>query len=228
MGRICPLFFVLLGGMMISRLKIKARRLVRPIRFGLVGLSGVVVNSTVLWLLVHQAHLVTPLASVIATETAILSNFALNDRWTFHAAAHQRSFGQRLLRFNGVALGGLAITTGALTALTSSTHLHLLLANLLAVGTAMSWNYLLNSRWTWNLKVGPSHVRPELSEKPSPGERTAAQEAGATQIEPADARTMSQDSVRQWRGSSGDRPSFDYAQGKLAVCDLQSGQEAPA
>ena len=123
-------------------------RLVRPLRFGLVGLSGIVVNSAILWVLVRELHLAVTLGSVLATEVAILSNFLLNDRWTFRGA-RERTFAQRLLRFNGVALGGMAITAGILTALASYTHLHLLIANVLAVGAATGWNYVVNSRWTW-------------------------------------------------------------------------------
>jgi putative flippase GtrA len=126
----------------------RVQMLQRPIRFGLVGLSGVVVNTSVLWALARGAHLPVPLASVLATETAILSNFALNDHWTFRAA-RQHPFLMRLLRFNGVSLGGLVITTLLLMLLTSYGGLHLLLANLLAIGGAMTWNYVVNSRWTW-------------------------------------------------------------------------------
>ena len=125
------------------------RRFVRPIRFGLVGLSGVLVNTSVLWALARGAHLPVPLASALATETAILSNFALNDRWTF-STARQYPLPMRLMRFNGVSLGGLAITTVLLTLLTSYGGLQLLLANLLAIGGAMTWNYVVNSRWTWS------------------------------------------------------------------------------
>src|SRR5437764_11858159 len=124
------------------------RRLARPLRFGLVGVSGIVVNSAILWALVRELHLAVLLGSLLATEAAILSNFLLNDRWTFRDM-RERSFTQRLLRFNGVALGGMAITAGILTALAGYTHLHLLVANLLAVGAATGWNYVVNSRWTW-------------------------------------------------------------------------------
>jgi dolichol-phosphate mannosyltransferase len=134
-------------------LSIVIHRLARPLRFGAVGVSGIVVNSAILWVLVRELHLAVTLGSLIATEAAILSNFLLNDRWTFRGA-HQRSLPARLLRFNGVALGGLAITAGVLTALTSYTHLHLLFANLLAVGAATAWNYVVNSRWTWGQGAG--------------------------------------------------------------------------
>jgi len=124
------------------------QRFARPLRFGAVGLSGIVVNSAILWALVRELHLAVMLGSVLATEAAILSNFLLNDRWTFRGVS-ERSFMQRLLRFNGVALGGMAITAAILTALASYTHLHLLIANVLAVGAATGWNYVVNSRWTW-------------------------------------------------------------------------------
>jgi dolichol-phosphate mannosyltransferase len=144
-------------------------RFARPLRFGVVGLSGIMVNSAILWALVRELHLAVLLGSVLATEAAILSNFLLNDRWTFRGVS-ERSFTQRLLRFNGVALGGMAITAGILTALAIYMQLHLLIANVLAVGAATGWNYVVNSRWTWRSQqsavssrqpaVGDVHVLP--------------------------------------------------------------------
>src|SRR5437773_869376 len=92
------------------------------------------------------------LASALETTAAILSNFALNARWPFRNGVHRHSFGMRLLSFNGVSLGGMAITAGLLALLISYGHLHLLLANLLAIGGATTWNYIVNSRWTWKDK----------------------------------------------------------------------------
>jgi putative flippase GtrA len=151
---------------MIATMLTIPRRFTRPLRFGVVGLSGVAVNTAILWGLVSGARLPVLLASALATETAILSNFLLNDRWTFQAEAqHSASvlhgaFLLRLLRFNGVSLAGMAITIAVLSVLTADGHFHLLLANLFAVGTAMVWNYVVNSRWTWG---GRSAVSSQLS-----------------------------------------------------------------
>jgi dolichol-phosphate mannosyltransferase len=131
------------------------RRFARPLRFGVVGLSGVAVNTAILWGLVSGARLPVLLASALATEVAILSNFLLNDRWTFQAEAQysasvlHSAFLLRLLRFNGVSLAGMAITVAVLSVLIAYGHFRLLLANLFAVGTAMVWNYVVNSHWTW-------------------------------------------------------------------------------
>lgn len=124
-------------------------RISRPTKFGMVGISGIVVNTAVLWMLVHMAGFAVPLASVFATETAIISNFLLNDRWTFRKTASRHPIWLRFLRFNGVALGGMLITVTTLTFLTHALDLHLLIANILAVGAATVWNYVVNTRWTW-------------------------------------------------------------------------------
>jgi dolichol-phosphate mannosyltransferase len=130
------------------------RRFDRLIRFGLVGISGIVVNTAILWTLVHRTGLAVPLASMLATEVAIISNFLLNDRWTFRAGARRHGVWLRLLPFNGVALGGMVLTAVLLTTLTNYAGLPLLIANVLAVGGAMIWNYVMNTRWTWRAPAG--------------------------------------------------------------------------
>jgi len=81
----------------------------RFVKFCTVGASGVVVNFAVLGLLttlgVHNN-----VASALAIELSILSNFAVNFRWTF---ADKREAGGTLMRqcgrFHLVSLGGALI-----------------------------------------------------------------------------------------------------------------------
>ena len=127
----------------------------RLARFGLVGVTGVVINTALLWLFTRFAQLPVLVASALATEVAMLSNFWLNDRWTFRAANHRHGVIGRLLRYNGIALDGLIITVGLLALLTTFAHLPLLLANLLAIAGALAWNYLINTRWTWQTSQAP-------------------------------------------------------------------------
>ena len=105
----------------------------RGLRFGLVGLSGVLVNSAVLWLLAVALGLPVIVASALATEAAVLSNFLLNDSWTFRSRSHCHAFGRRLLRYHGVAAGGAVVSLGVLAALTAHSRLPLLVANLFAI-----------------------------------------------------------------------------------------------
>ncbi len=143
-------------------LKERLRRYERLTRFGLVGVSGIVVNTAILWALVNIARLIVPVASVLATEASIVSNFLLNDRWTFRASSPRLPLWQRFLRFNGVALGGMLLTAVLLTGLTMYGRLPLLIANLLAVGGALAWNYLINTRWTWRAPAVDDAAGPSI------------------------------------------------------------------
>jgi dolichol-phosphate mannosyltransferase len=129
-------------------------RLIRPLRFCVVGLSALVVNMLMLWLLVNRLRLGVLPASVLANEAAVLVSFLFNDRWTFAAAGRDTPRWRRLLRFNGVALGGIMITVFLLGILVHALSMPLLLANLLAVAAGSLWNYKVGSRWAWGRRRG--------------------------------------------------------------------------
>ncbi len=118
----------------------------RLIKFAMVGSSGVVVNNGVLFVLHGLMGLALPAASVMAIESAIVTNFLLNDRWTFAQA--KPTLG-RFLRFNLVSLGAMVVNLVVLTTLVDLAGLHYLVANLVGIGAAFSWNFLINVRWTW-------------------------------------------------------------------------------
>lgn len=125
-----------------------ARRLVR---FGLVGLSGVLVNAAILWSLTEVASWHYLIGAAIATEVSILTNFALNDRWTFRDSWTATPWSRRAARYNGVALAGLTISLAVLAVLTTVLRMHYMVANLAAIGAATLWNFPVNSRFTWGL-----------------------------------------------------------------------------
>ena len=77
-------------------------------RYGLVGLSGVLVNLGVLWTLTRWISLDNPnAASAAAIECSILWNFWLHDHWTFHDRIEITApLHARVLRFHAVAAFG--------------------------------------------------------------------------------------------------------------------------
>ncbi|MHB1414769.1 MAG: GtrA family protein [Chloroflexota bacterium] len=118
----------------------------RIAKFALVGVTGMIVNTAVLYLGHDVGQLPLLIASVLAVETAILNNFLWNNLWTFS----QRDFTwERLAKFNLVSLGGLVITVTILYALVQWFGLYYLVANLLAISVATGWNFMINSIWTW-------------------------------------------------------------------------------
>lgn len=114
------------------------------VRFGAVGAAGTLVNLIVLRLLFGALELGFTRSSAIATEVAILSNYLGNELWTFH---HRRLHWGRLVRFNTVALAGLAVTVISATVLKE--HVNPYVAQVLGIGAGAALNFGLNFGWTW-------------------------------------------------------------------------------
>ncbi len=125
--------------------------LTRFLKFCLVGGSGVIVNEGLLWILKQFAGMPLLLSNIISIEVSIISNFVLNDSFTFadRRAPGTRSFLRRLGKFNFVSLVGAGINLGITQLLTHVFNLHYLLANLVGIAIAILWNYLANRGWTW-------------------------------------------------------------------------------
>lgn len=125
-------------------------------KFGIVGLSGIVVNLGILYLLVQFLQANDILASFIATEIAILNNFIWNDLWTFSSmeSRHLSSRFHRLVAFNLVSAGGVVINLGIFYGLTRWFGLWYILAQLVGILVAFAWNFLVNRRFTWTRQSG--------------------------------------------------------------------------
>jgi len=122
----------------------------RFIKFCAVGASGVVVNEGLLLLLTEFAGFFYLVSSPIAIEISIITNFILNDVWTFKdRAREQRSVLGRGVRFNAVSAGGLVINMAVLFSLVSM-GFYYLYANLVGILCAVLWNYIVNLKWTWS------------------------------------------------------------------------------
>ncbi len=121
----------------------------RLLRFGLVGASGIGVNTLALWGLVQAGVHYRP-AGVVAIAVAITWNFLWNDAFTWRDR-RSRSWRTRLgryLRYWTVTGAGSAVQYGLYLLLTSA-GLPYLLSNLLGVGVAVGFNYRMHGSWTW-------------------------------------------------------------------------------
>jgi dolichol-phosphate mannosyltransferase len=129
----------------------RSGELLRFLKFCLVGLSGVGVNMSLLWLLTEFAGLFYILSAAIGIETSITNNFILNNYFTFadRRQSGVKIFLKRLLKFNMVSLTPIAINLVILWFLTEDLGVFYLYSNLVGVAAAALWNYLVNNWWTW-------------------------------------------------------------------------------
>ncbi len=120
-------------------------------KFGMVGLSGIIVNEGVLIYLKEGVHFALPVASIFAIELSIVSNFIWNDLWTFksdkqHAIGHRW---QRFLSYQVISIGGAVINFVILNVLASYIGIDYRIANILGILIAFAWNFWVNRHFTW-------------------------------------------------------------------------------
>jgi dolichol-phosphate mannosyltransferase len=137
------------------RLRLSTLPINRFVRFAAVGLTGVVVDMGVLYLLSDPTTLGWGLtrSKIIAAELAIVNNFIWNDAWTFaDVSRNQRQLVQRLRRFGKfqlICLGGLILNTILLNLQFNLLGMNRYLANAIAIGLVTGWNFWLNLKLSW-------------------------------------------------------------------------------
>jgi putative flippase GtrA len=117
----------------------------RILRFAVVGGTGVIINTSALYVLSRWAGLPLLAASALAVELAAISNYLLNDTWTF--AARSPSF-RRFVKFNTASLAGLAFNVLSVWLLTRL-GLYFLVADLIGIAAGFAANYAFSVRWVW-------------------------------------------------------------------------------
>ncbi|MGD0115658.1 MAG: glycosyltransferase [Dehalococcoidia bacterium] len=122
-------------------------------RFFAVGLTGVVVNTLVLWLSLGRLGLPRALAASLAVEISICWNFVLNDAWTFGAERQVRPWRARFLAFQGAAAVAGIMNLTLFLLLTTTDSMHYLAANLVAIGAASAVNFVISASWIWRVKA---------------------------------------------------------------------------
>ena len=120
------------------------------IRYCLVGLVGMLVNIGAYLLLNRYFQIPLQAASLIAIEASIVSNFLLNNYWTFKTRPQKLSMIRRLLNFHIAAgISGLLFYYLFFLLLTTVLGINDVLSILLATTTGTISNYTINSLWTW-------------------------------------------------------------------------------
>jgi len=118
-------------------------------KFMLVGLNGLLINEVLLFVFTDVFGIYFLVSSVIAVELALLTNFVINEKWTFRDREKKESVWKRLGKYNVICVGGMLLNVALLYAFTVLFSLYYLISNLLAIGIVFYWNYFINLKFTW-------------------------------------------------------------------------------
>ncbi len=122
----------------------------RLIKFGIVGATGIVVNMGSLYLLTEIGKIPYFVASLIAIELSILSNFSINLGWTWKDRSEAGTTWAKLLRYHiGVGITAFFGNYLILIALTEWFGVHYLISNLVGICIGTFANYVVNDLWTF-------------------------------------------------------------------------------
>ena len=122
----------------------------RIIKFGIVGASGVGVNVGCLYLFTEYAGMPYFIASIIAIELSILSNFTVNLLWTWRDRSEEGSIWVKMIRYH-IGAGATAFLGNyiVLIALTELAGIHYIISNLVGIAVGTFSNYLISDLWTF-------------------------------------------------------------------------------
>ena len=118
-------------------------------KYSLVGVSGVFVNLGLYLFLTRYYEISELVAPLIAIESALISNFILNNFWTFGKRITQSRIRVKFVKFHLVSGFSALINYSTFLTLFLVLGLYDILANLIGIGLAAIVNYLINSNWTW-------------------------------------------------------------------------------
>jgi dolichol-phosphate mannosyltransferase len=121
-------------------------------KFGIVGISGILVNQGLLIFLKESAGFPLWIAGAVAIEVAVVNNFLWNDLWTFHSAGRQHKLSSRwhrLLAFELVSSGGSIINYTVLNLMVIFLLTDYQIANIIGILLGFIWNIIVNRRFTW-------------------------------------------------------------------------------
>ena len=187
-------------------------------RFGVVGLTGLVVNTLVLALLTDVAGLFYLVSAVIATQASTLWNFCFTELWVFSDRDHKRGRATRMALFFLMNNAALALRGPLLVLLTSGLGIHYVVSNVISLVGLTLVRFALADTWIW-AKARPSDSPPGPYGYDIHGIVSVLSDARLPELERFRVGSLAAEPdirVRLGRvAANGDGPAIRYREGRL-------------
>ena len=121
--------------------------LMRFIRFGIVGSSGMMVDFGVTWLCKEKFRWNKYLSNSLGFVLAATNNYIWNRLWTFQSQSEAVT--REYISFVIIAIIGLGINNTIIYLLHERLHLNFYLSKLIAIGCVTLWNFTMNYVFTF-------------------------------------------------------------------------------
>lgn len=124
----------------------------RMTKYCSVGIVGIAINSIVLFSLTSVIGMFYILSAAIAHEVSIISNFLINNRWTFKGLTKSNdtpSVIKRALRYNVLKIGGIMMSIFLLFIFTEILSINYIIANIMSISVGVVWGYTTSISMVW-------------------------------------------------------------------------------
>ena len=121
----------------------------RFIKYCIVGTTGIVLNTLILLFSTEVLRIFYLLSSAIAYEISILTNFILNDRWTFKDFVTSKSFLNRALQYNWTQIISVIFGILLLYAFTEFLFINYIISNLISIVITTLFRYYMCMAIVW-------------------------------------------------------------------------------
>ncbi|MGC4020781.1 MAG: GtrA family protein [Cyclobacteriaceae bacterium] len=117
------------------------------LKFGAVGLSGMLVDFGITFLFKEKIKVNKYIANTLGFFSAASSNFVLNRIWTFQSADPQVT--SQYLRFLLIAVVGVMFSNAIIYLLNDRFKWNFYFAKLISIGAVLFWNFFANYFFTF-------------------------------------------------------------------------------
>ena len=121
----------------------------RLFKFGLVGLSGLLIDFSITYLLKEKVLINKYIANATGFSCAVISNFLLNKYWTFNSVSNKLISNQFFL-FAIISVMGLCINSSVIMLLIKKMNIRFYLSKAIAVCIVFIWNFSMNNYITFH------------------------------------------------------------------------------
>jgi putative flippase GtrA len=120
----------------------------RLFRFGLVGITGMVIDFGITWICKEKIRINKYIANSAGFTCAVINNYLLNRYWTF--AGTNSPIIHQFIIFLTVSLVGLGLNNLLMYLLVKNTKYNFYLLKLFVTGVVFVWNYGANLLYTFH------------------------------------------------------------------------------
>ncbi|MDH4262081.1 MAG: glycosyltransferase family 2 protein [Spirochaetia bacterium] len=126
----------------------------RFLKYSIIGLTGLLLYQLFIWIGLNLLEISKYYSIALGIEAAILSNYFLNNFWTFRDYRHKSIYIiTGLFSYHLISLAGVVINYSSTVILINQFKINIYTASIIGAVLSTLWNYRMNFQITWKKEI---------------------------------------------------------------------------